>query len=483
MQATAIYNNKNNQVVAKDFDFDGTRQGLLKESSKFLLKVAIPSQLTVMFPNSSLLQVVYKITKRGTYKENGTEYPSMYIPTVIINNQAKNLPEGDDYKKCHLTCIHPESNNYKAYIIEPDGDNILCKYGSIDEVAQGKVRTVNYKRDLYWVRYYEKLSKGYTDQSDILLSDETEADTNANPLTFTHKLYEELYHYAENVVNDILECPMKITEKQVKKCREIWNMLGKETTLEGFNNKLKELLVISPRRRRPLQDNVNMYFAKSSNDFTPIIDFEDNLISAMEGTYYAKNNGQMNLDNNLPIIIDAAEDMRKHILSTLPSDIAKRVEKVYKVIDINRQQTFELYCQQKNITNIQQLWHGSRNENWLSIIKNGLQINPNAKITGKMFGKGIYFAPNPKKSYGYTSCLNTYWAKGNMNVGFMGLYNTAVGVPYYATCTGTSAEQATKKNNKDCLFAEKGKLGLYNDEVVFYDERAVCLSYLVKIKS
>ena len=128
----------------------------------------------------------------------------------------------------------------------------------------------------------------------------------------------------------------------------------------------------------------------------------------MEGTYYAKNNGQMNLDNNLPIIIDAAEDMKKHILSTLPSDIAKRVEKVYKIIDINRQQTFELYCQQKNITNIQQLWHGSRNENWLSIIKNGLQINPNAKITGKMFGKGIYFAPNPKKSYGYTSCLNTY---------------------------------------------------------------------------
>jgi len=38
-------------------------------------------------------------------------------------------------------------------------------------------------------------------------------------------------------------------------------------------------------------------------------------------------------------------------------------------------------------------FHGSRNENWWNIIKNGLQLNPNAKITGKMLGHGIYLAP------------------------------------------------------------------------------------------
>ena len=137
-----------------------------------------------------------------------------------------------------------------------------------------------------------------------------------------------------------------------------------------------------------------------------------------------------------------------------------------------------------NKTNIQKLWHGSKNENWLSIIQHGLLLNPNATITGKMFGNGIYFAPNPKKSYGYTSCNGSYWAKGQSACGFMGLYDTAVGDPYYPTSSwGSSAEAETKRQNKDCLYAKKGRMGLYNDEVVFYDEGAVCLSYLIKIKS
>ena len=59
------------------------------------------------------------------------------------------------------------------------------------------------------------------------------------------------------------------------------------------------------------------------------------------------------------------------------------------------------------------LWHGSRNENWMSIISNGLILNPNAVITGKMFGQGIYFAPKSRKSFGYTSYDGSYWARGN----------------------------------------------------------------------
>ena len=61
----------------------------------------------------------------------------------------------------------------------------------------------------------------------------------------------------------------------------------------------------------------------------------------------------------------------------------------------------------EDIHQVKQLWHGSRNENWFSILENGLQLNPNAIITGKMFGKGIYFAPSSNKSWNYTSYRGT----------------------------------------------------------------------------
>lgn len=481
MKAIANYIDKNEKNVALSFEFDGTRQDFLKQSSKHLLDAKIPGQLTILFPHSSIMQAVFKITKRGTYKENGITYPSMYVPYMQVNGEAELLPSGQQYKKCYMTCVHKESNNYKAYAIEPaENGKIICSYGSIDDMAKGNGKTVVYDEDKYWVRYYEKLSKGYVDQSDIVYAENP--DETGKPV-FPHALYEELYRYSCQMVNDILSSPMKITRRQIEECRSIWNDLGKETTLEGFNRQLEKLIVLSPRRRRPLHENVSKYFAQSPRDFENIIAFEDNLISAMEGASYTKNTGGGPMDN-LPIIIEANERVKQTILSTLPAEIASRVETVYKVIDVERQQQFDLYCHEKKITNIQKLWHGSKNENWLSIIRNGLLLNPNAKITGKMFGNGIYFAPNPKKSYGYTSCTGSYWAKGNSSCGYMGLYDTAVGNPYYPSTTwGADAEQQTRSQKKDCLYAKKGNMGLYNDEVVFYDERAISLAYLVKIKS
>ena len=483
MQAIAKYKNKIGEDISTNFDFDGSRQDFLKKSSEFLLDAMIPGQLSVLFPDSNVMQAVYKITKRGTYIEDGKTYPSMYVPTIIFGPGLKTMPEGTPCKKCYLTCVHPESNNYKAYEIETKGDKIVCRYGSIDDMSNGKARTVEYKSDLYWVRYYEKLSKGYIDQSEILYDDEKEQNTTEQKHSFSHSLYEELYRYSKQMVGDILLNPMKVTKRQIEECRKLWNQLGQQTDVKGFNKVLERLVVLSPRKRRPLQDDVAEYFANDKSDFTHIIDFEDNLINAMEGTIAGTKNSSIENEQALPILIEADDEVRVDILATLPPDIAKRVEVVYKVIDIKRQQQFDLYCHKRKITNIQKLWHGSKNENWLSIIQHGLLLNPNATITGKMFGNGIYFAPNPKKAYGYTSCMGSYWAKGIANCGFMGLYDTAVGKPHYSTTWGASAEAETKRLDKDCLYAKKGTMGLYNDEVVFYDEKAVCLSYLIKIKS
>lgn len=55
------------------------------------------------------------------------------------------------------------------------------------------------------------------------------------------------------------------------------------------------------------------------------------------------------------------------------------------------------------------LYHGSRLVNWVSILSKGLLINPSSvcdKVTGKMFGNGIYWANSASKSGQY--CTSSY---------------------------------------------------------------------------
>ena len=39
-----------------------------------------------------------------------------------------------------------------------------------------------------------------------------------------------------------------------------------------------------------------------------------------------------------------------------------------------------------------------------------------------------------------------------------------------------------RKHGGNCLYAKKGVAGLYADEVIFFDEDAICIEYLVSFK-
>lgn len=59
------------------------------------------------------------------------------------------------------------------------------------------------------------------------------------------------------------------------------------------------------------------------------------------------------------------------------------------------------------------LWHGTKAENLLSILKVGLITSPpHAHITGNLYGEGIYFSDTFEKSRGYChpSAGNNYYA-------------------------------------------------------------------------
>lgn len=152
-----------------------------------------------------------------------------------------------------------------------------------------------------------------------------------------------------------------------------------------------------------------------------------------------------------------------------------------RVIPEKQAARFSKYIADNHIKTIKQFWHGSKNENWLSIVENGLSLNPHAAITGKMLGNGIYFAPSSLKSWNYTSHCGCYWTNGSSQYGIMGLYATAYGKPYDATNDirqYTASELA--RGGYNCVHA-KGGNGCYlrNDEVVYFSESAMCLNYIV----
>lgn len=127
------------------------------------------------------------------------------------------------------------------------------------------------------------------------------------------------------------------------------------------------------------------------------------------------------------------------------------------------------------------LWHGSRTENWWSIFKNGLTLNNNAIVTGKMFGQGLYFAPKAEKSMNYTSSLGSYWTGGNDKTGFMALYAVAMGKPYEIDHALSS--YFTEKDLKHGCHSVWGKAGrhLRNDECIIYDERQCDIKFLLEV--
>lgn len=467
-----------------------TESELWKKVGMTLEKAQIPSSIYVEYGYSS---AELEIGKRGKFIKNGITMPSMYV-RVRHNNIY--LPY-EDYKEAYLTCINTESNNYKFYHLKPDNSTqkLDCAYGRIGSSENEAFGRHNHLKEpydsyLYWIRYYEKLSKGYIDQTDIFLNNSSENSeeeiekveevekTDKNKASI--ELYAELKRAAKHIVEEAL-VNSEVTEAQVKEIRRLLDVLSDKKTVKSFNEVLKQILVLSPRKSR----YINTLLAYKKQDFEGIYDREEQLLTAMETLLGKKTSNHKNtIDHFRDLGIEVYEATPKQIEEVkkhLEDNLDTRVVTVYRVINKAQKERFNDYLKKNKIKTVRQFWHGSVNENWLSIIINGLKLNPsNVRITGKMFGYGIYFAPKAQKSMGYTSCNGSYWAHGKLNNGYMGLYATAYGHPEYVTSSGQYNEDYIKSKHKNCVYAKAKNTGLRNDEIIFYNEDAVLLNYIVE---
>lgn len=92
-----------------------------------------------------------------------------------------------------------------------------------------------------------------------------------------------------------------------------------------------------------------------------------------------------------------------------------------------------------------------------------------------------------RKSFNYTSYSNSYWAHGNSDTAFMGLYELHYGNPYIVANFDSKYydfdyNKLRKEGNYDCLHADSSKGMLRNDEIVVYREDQMDIRYIVELK-
>lgn len=390
-----------------------------------------------------------------------------------------------------------ENNNNKYYEMIPDVNSFTVKYGRVGSSAQ----VASYPESQFEKKYNEKIKKGYVDQTelrkDLVSISKPEEKEIYKPIqdSSVAQLIEFLQKCAkQKIADNYTVSSEKVTQAMVDEAQHILNAAAKEKDFRAFNALLLTLFNVLPRKMA----NVNSFLAQSKDDLTEIYTREQDLLNVMRGQVVQhtvdKNNKIENKEKIEKTILEAlglelvpvnATDER--IIKKELGDLKHKYYMAWKVKNKKTTESYKKHLKETDFTNSKLLWHGSRNENWMSIMSNGLILNPNAVITGKMFGYGIYFGLQARKSFNYTSYKNSYWAHGNSDVAFMGLYDVHYGNPYIVADFNSKYydfdyKKLKSEGNYDCLHADSRKGMLRNDEIIVYREDQVNIRYLVELK-
>ena len=390
------------------------------------------------------------------------------------------------------------ANNNKYYNLFPEGDRFRVEYGRVDATKT----TTYYPMSKWNSQISSKLKKGYQDVTD-LKKDLVQEISTANPESpykeienaSVRAIVEKLQNLArETIRKNYTVKASAVTQDMVDAAQKVIDALANfSSTVEEFNNTLLKLFTVIPRK----MGNVRDYLSNKTEDFAKIISKEQDLLDVMRGQIYVKRDDepvttvekkQQTILEELGLVMEEATADDVALIKTLMNESAGKFRKAWRVTNLKTQNRFDKFVADNDIKDTRLLFHGSRSENFWSIIKTGLVLRPtNAVITGKMFGYGCYYAPRCAKSIGYTSLSGSYWAHGGNNTAYMALFDVAYGTPYdvynfdskYYSLDYNKLQQF--KPGANCLHAHADRGMLRNDEIVVYKEEQMTIKYLIEI--
>lgn len=423
-------------------------------------------------------------------------------------------------------------NNNKFYEVTLYDDGTLEKrWGRVSSTGQSSRESGNERK--FQSAVNAKISKGYVKTSII----STKVDSGANTskieldliakkdLTFgvtdvdEKKLIEALVdslvqsnrheiHKSSNGQISIDESGIVKTQfglvdaKTIEKARKALDTLGKRVEKSKFDDKynleLKTYLELIPQKV-PSQAGWGNTFFTNYTTIANQLDFLDRLEASIDLysqkkkdalEQASKNEGKdvndiQLFDCTLRVVTDKSvfdriNRMYQKTLNTIHSSSKLKLKRVYEVHHTQMKKDFVEMSEK--IGNVQQLWHGTRMFNILSILKGGIIIPPQNstyQIAGRLFGNGIYLSDQSTKSLNYSY---GYWDSQNKdNHCFMFLTHAALGKEYLAK----EADKATGYRNSplpyagyDSTYAKANVSGVMNNEMIIYDKRQMNLSYL-----
>ena len=394
----------------------------------------------------------------------------------------------------YLIMVTAENNN-KYYNCFPEGDNFRVEYGRVNSTKT----TTSYPMSKWESQISSKIKKGYKDVTDLKTALVEEIKTDGTKYKDIENesvriIIEKLRGLARDTVKkNYSVSSASVTEEMVYEAQLVINNLISIKSVNKFNDELLKLFEIIPRK----MDNVRSYLIKSTDEIDKVISREQDLLDIMRGQIVTKSttteNKAKEIDNSGITILD---EMGITMRECTPEEINEikdcmkessyHFSRAWRVDNISTRKKYEEFIKAYNIKNTKLLFHGSRTENWFSILKTGLKIRPtNAITTGAMFGFGSYFAPKCQKSIGYTSLGGSYWAGGKDNTAYMALFDTAYGKPY--NVYNFDSKYYSMSFDKlpvgcNCLHAHAGNGMLRNDEIVYYKTEQMTIKYLIEIK-
>ena len=506
------------------FDFDGSENGLYSKLGELVKWIPAPDTISILVGTRTV--VIDRSVGKFGHPFNKVSYSDLegLVPSRLPWKLLKKIDDAHNIYNQYEMIPHDLGNRTMSF------SESAGRIGAI-QTDINRIKLSNYQNNpiLFWIKYYDKLAEGYvdfTDMSEQNLPDapvlgqhrsKNKATIVQQVMTPAMELYQTLLKAAEEFVVEqlepgLLEQKAPFTEIQIEKAREIWNSLGKSKNVEQFNSKIKKILALAPRRIDAYHgQTVKSYLARAVDDpdeqkqiFADIIDREDALIQSMEAILLSRKAAKPHEVVSKVFegieIEDATPEEIDYIKNTMFTDdavhsqqLVNHIRRVWKVRNTRQDKMFAEYCANRDIgpdkeKQTKMLFHGSRTQNWISIINTSLMLNPNAQINGKCFGNGIYFAPSAHKSFCYTSarwCSNVHSTDMDCSTfGYMGVFETAYGKSVDSAIVTSETQEWMDQNRYDCLHYHAGsatnKVGLARDEIVFYHEGAMAIRYLLE---
>ncbi len=247
--------------------------------------------------------------------------------------------------------VTASANNNKYYNMTPHGDTWTAEYGRVGSSSQKR----EYSLSQWEKKYNEKIKKGYVDQTDLvqdLIQVEKKKSNNSTYKEIENKviaeIVERLQQMAKKAIFDNYTISSnKVTQAMIDKAQWILTELLFINDKDQFNDTLLNLFTVIPRKMK----NVSQYLAKSENDYSQIIQTEQDLLDVMKGQVVQKHventvahtdeQNKMTILETLGLEFEKCnkEDIKK-IKNALGSCVNK-FHNAWKVKNIRTQERFE----------------------------------------------------------------------------------------------------------------------------------------------